>query len=118
MKPTPITRSMPSAASSRSPIPVRSFAGLDEPHLNAQRVLGALGAEVGAVVERLVAAAAEIEDDPYIYGIGGRRSGGTGRMDEEEGDVDDEEGRHEEEQLRMIRERWRGGNGGEGFDAG
>ena len=80
--------------------------------LDAELLLGALGAEVGAVVERLVAASADVEDDPDIHGIAGRRLGGAGGMDEEEGDVDDEERGHEEKQLpHDLEKSWRGGRG-------
>ena len=69
MKPTPMTRSMPSAASSRRP------ASRSEPSpgsmkrmFDAELLVGAVGAGVGAVVERLVAASADVEHDAERVG--------------------------------------------------
>ena len=74
MKPTPMTRSMPSAASSAQPgLAIGAFAGLDEPDRRAELALGALRAAIGAVVERLVAAPADVEHDADVDGVGGRR---------------------------------------------
>src|SRR5215207_2583644 len=98
---------------SQTGLAVRPFAGFDEADLDTEVLLGALGAEVGAVVEGLIAASAEIEDDADIHGIVGRRCGGAGRVDEEEGDVGQQEGSHEDEQLphdlRKVMPGWEGG---------
>ena len=99
MKPTPITRSMPSAASSRKPASRSDPSpGSMKRTCAAELPLGALAAEVGAVVERLVAAAADVEDDADIHRRRARRLLGAPRPREEEGDVHDEEHADEHQQ--------------------
>jgi hypothetical protein len=78
---------------------VGALAGLDEAHAGAELALRALGAEVGAVVEGLVAAAADVEDDADVERIPLRRLRRPGRPHEEEGDVRREEHADHEEQL-------------------
>jgi hypothetical protein len=80
-------------------LPVRPFAGLDEADPDAELLLGALGAKVGTVIERLVAASAEVEDDADVHGVASRGLFGAGGVGEQEGDVDDEQDAHEEKQL-------------------
>jgi hypothetical protein len=79
--------------------------------------LSSLSAEVGSVVKTLIAASAKVEDDAYIYGIGGWGGGGAGGVDKEEGDVGHEEGDHEDEELPHDRGKvnrgWVGGKGEE-----
>ena len=59
---------------------------------------GALAAAIGAVVERLVAAPADIEDDADVEPATARNGCGRRGMDEEQRDVGEEEHPDEEEQ--------------------
>jgi hypothetical protein len=74
-----------------SRLAVRSLARLDEPHVRAELAHRALRAGIRAVVERLVASSADVEDHPDLeVTLGDRLRRAAGR-DEEQGDVDDEQ---------------------------
>ena len=58
MNPTPMTRSISfGGEQTQAGLAIRAFARLDEPDVRAELLLGAHARRVGAVVERLVAAA-------------------------------------------------------------
>ena len=73
MKPTPMTRSISFGGEQpKTRLAVGAFAGLDEANVCAEAPLGAVGAGVGAVVERLVAASADVEHDADVDRAGRR----------------------------------------------
>ncbi len=99
MNPTPITSFICSAASRRSP------ASRSEPSPGSMKwtcapnvVLGALAAAVRAVVEGLVAASADVEDDADVESVAARDGHGRRGMDEQQRNVGEEEHPDEEEQ--------------------
>ena len=96
---------------------VGALAGLDEAHPRPELPLRALGAEVGAVVERLVAAAADVEDDADVERVALGRLRRAGRAHEEERDVRREEHADDEEQLAHRGKFRAAGQGGQGRTA-
>jgi hypothetical protein len=84
---------------------VGALAGLDEPDVHPELLLGPLGTEIRAVVERLVAAPAEVEHHAHVHRVAGGRDRGAGRVHEEERHVDDEQHAHEDEKLLHISEK-------------
>ena len=94
---------------------IGAFTRLDEADADAELLLGALGTEIGAVVERLVAATAQVEHDADVHRVARGRLGGTGWMNEQKDNVDAEQHGHEDEQLlhrggKVVRGAGRGKN--------
>ena len=70
---------------------VRAFTRLDVAHPCPQRLRRAEAAQVGAIVERLVAATAHVKDDPDVQTLGGVGDRCPRGVDGEEGGVGEEE---------------------------
>jgi len=88
--------SIPSAARSRRPAsPPREWTS----NADAQLFFGAFGSDVGAVVERLVAAPTHVEHDADVNRVADGRLRGSGRYDEKKGNVDGQQDAHENKQL-------------------
>ena len=87
---------------SQSGFAVGALARLDEVHVRADLVLGALAAAIRAVVERLVAAPADVEYDADVESATARDGRGRCRMDVQQRDVGEEKHPDEEEQRPHV----------------
>src|SRR6478735_3552154 len=90
-----------------------SAARLGEAHVGSKMSHGPFGAEVGAIVERLVAAAADVEDDPDVDRVARLGRGCPVWADKQQRDVRHEEHAEEGEKPFHLADkiRWRTGAG-------
>ena len=80
-----------SGQQSQAGLTIGAFARLDVAHARAQRFGGAHAAKVGSVVERLIAATADIEDDADVEAVGAVGDRRSRRVDGQQDDVGEEE---------------------------